>query len=510
MVKKTVRIQKKNNKLNNRSINISDQGFTLIEVLVAVIIIAIVAIPVLKAFVTSANTTGKSKMKMRATNAAENIMEDLESLSVEQAVKKYGLGAITEPTDLGKNGDSEIVKKGVKEAYTIPISAENDRFDADLNEALKQGYQAEIFIDPSWYSNSNGLNVSNFDILSSDIAAIFSMTPQLNNEAYSKFVSRQKEYYKAKYPDEASRPPLWNEEKFKTNGLYREIRIDVEKIGTITNADGETYPKVNVTVTVSYLLKDNVNSDYPGEKLVDDTDTTYIALNRQIFSNSVSEKKLASIFVMYYPLYEMAKKGGDIITVHNHDDIEADFYVVAQDVAANATEFENYRKHTSGGLILSIYEDEVNDELTGEKKQPLKLRTNLIDESKVAYVSLTKDEADIVPIQCFLKVSKSSSDKISIGDPFDETCWNNIKNSKGDFEDEDATRALNAGALDGKTLDESTIPNRIYDVTVRVWKKPADESYGGTTYADFEAYMNTSDEWPVSVELTGSMLQKGD
>ncbi|MBR5360501.1 MAG: prepilin-type N-terminal cleavage/methylation domain-containing protein, partial [Lachnospiraceae bacterium] len=443
-MKRTARIQKKN-KLNSRC----DRGFTLIEVLVAVIIIAIVAIPVLKAFVTSANTTGKSKMKMRATNAAENIMEDLVSLSVEQAVKKYSLGTITEPTDLGRNGDSEIVKQGIKEAYTISVTGENDKFDTDLNEALKAGYQAEIFIDPSWYSNSNGLNVSNFDILSSDIAAIFSMTPELNNAAYKAFVMRQTEYYKAKYPDEASRPAIWNAEKFKTNGLYREIRLDIEKTGTITNEDGESYPKVTVTVTVSYLLKDNVNTDDPGEKLVDDNDTTYVALNRQIFSNAVSEKKLSSIFIMYYPLYSMAKKNGDIITVHNHDDIEADFYVVAQDVDKDATEFASYRKNTTGGLILSIYEDEINDEISGEKKQPLRLRTNLIDESKVAYVSLTKDENNIVPVQCFLKVNKSSADQISIGDPFDESCWNKIKNSKGDFEEKKATKALNAGALDG-------------------------------------------------------------
>ena len=470
-------------------------GFTLIEVLVAVIIIAIVAIPILKAFVTSANTTAKSKMKMRATNAAENIMEDLEALSVEQAVRKYGLGLITGPNADGLN---TAAAKYVGEAYSIPIYSENDAFDKDLNDAIKAGYQAEIFIDPTFYSYSNGVNVSNFDILSSDIAAIYSMSPELDAKAYKEYYKRHEEYCNDNGLSISVTPDKFEEK------LYREIRVDIEKKGMITNAKEESYPKVTVTVSVFYLLNES--------GIVNDGDEEYKALERQIFSNSVSEKELSSIFIMYYPAYEMAGKGGDIITVHNHDDIEADLYVVAQNVDANADKFEKYRKSATGGLILSVYEDEITDEDTGKKRQPLILRTNLVDNSLIEYVrdDTLSDDQHLIPVQCFLKAFKSSADKTSIGDPFTASLLSSLKSSKGSFGDTKMTTAFSAGALDGKTLDASTIENRIYDVTVTVWK-PSD-AYKGQSYAAYTASIATdsSAEWPVTVELTGSMLQKGE
>ena len=54
-----------------------NKGFTLVEVLIAVVIMAIVAIPLLHAFSTTANTSAKAKFKMIATNAADATKMDM-------------------------------------------------------------------------------------------------------------------------------------------------------------------------------------------------------------------------------------------------------------------------------------------------------------------------------------------------------------------------------------------------------------------------------------------------
>lgn len=65
----------KRNKKNNK-------GFSLIELVAAVTILMLVAIPLLQAFTTSASLTSKAKKIGEATAAAQNIQETIEALSV--------------------------------------------------------------------------------------------------------------------------------------------------------------------------------------------------------------------------------------------------------------------------------------------------------------------------------------------------------------------------------------------------------------------------------------------
>ncbi|MCR4787626.1 MAG: prepilin-type N-terminal cleavage/methylation domain-containing protein [Lachnospiraceae bacterium] len=549
-MKKTAKIRR-NKELNNHTLVSLDKGFTLIEVLVAVIIIAIVSIPVFRAFVTSANTTSRSKMKMKATNAAQNIMEDLSSLSVEETLRKYG--HVTKPDDLKDLGiiadgmnknpytDDEgntIVPEYADRAYRITIDGTDPTYDKDLNEALDAGYKAEIFLDPTFYSYSNGLNVSNFNLLSSDIAAIYSMPPTLDEKAYIEFLRRNEELYGESPDDGESHSALganpldagrglsetdyhgYRLNKLKnSNSLYREIRVDIEKSGgMIDNPEGDPFPEVQVSVQVSYWLRQS-------ENVVDTDDTTYVVSSRRVFTNSESLKKLSSVFVMYYPLYGVSKSHGDIITVHNHDGVECDLYVVAQDIDANHEDFIEYLdKNKKGGLTLNIYEDEGKDSVTGEKKHPIRLRTNLIyynleqygidDDVEYSKKEGLTDDEHLKPIRCYLQTYKSS-----VGETLnhnyeylDEDLWKKLKDND-EFADTKMTKKLNAGALDGKTLNAVEIDDRIYDVTVTVWKPSEgceDMSYSEYMNAINDPANETATEWPVTVELTGSMLQKGE
>lgn len=73
-----MRQNRDNNKLNNK-------GFSLVEVLVAVIILALVAGPILMAFVMSARFNARARENQRISTVAESVMEEFKGLSIKDA-----------------------------------------------------------------------------------------------------------------------------------------------------------------------------------------------------------------------------------------------------------------------------------------------------------------------------------------------------------------------------------------------------------------------------------------
>ena len=77
-------------------------GFTLVEVLIAVAILAVVSIPVLQSFVSVAQVNGKSRRRLAATTIAENIMESCKGTSLlEVAAQCNSLAPMTIVSDPG-------------------------------------------------------------------------------------------------------------------------------------------------------------------------------------------------------------------------------------------------------------------------------------------------------------------------------------------------------------------------------------------------------------------------
>lgn len=77
----------------------ADQGFSLVEVIIALAILAIVSIPLLGSFAQSAKTNAKAREIMNASNIAQNIIED---------IKADGALAYTGLTDIGPGTYADI------------------------------------------------------------------------------------------------------------------------------------------------------------------------------------------------------------------------------------------------------------------------------------------------------------------------------------------------------------------------------------------------------------------
>lgn len=455
----------------------NDKAFTLIEVLIAIVILSIVSIPILHAFMTSATTTGKSKLKMYATDAAENIMEDIRANNKNTILNKYCL----DPAELTPDENGK---------YVVNITSTSTDFDDDLNDAIDRGFNAKITLDPGFYPNTNSLNPSSFDSVSSNCDAIYVMSPSLDDKIYGEYVSKN-ETYVAK--PSASLTTAVPKSYFEEN-LKREIKVEIKSTGNLSELDEDGNPIVHATVdvTVAYLLTSGDASS-----VIESSDAMHKAQSSRIFDNKVTKKPLNSVFIMYEPRYLAAPRKGDIITVHNPDGLEIKLYIIAQNTEHNGDSFKNYLQLGASdkkGLILELYGKNMTKE-----ECPVSIYTNLLDESKVDYYKDTTKAIEEVPVRCFLTAYENEQDPEGIVSEFDDVTYNKVINKaswSSSFKSSTKTQFKNMKkfSLDGKTLDANNITDRLYNVTVEVEQVQTEE----------EAAV----EWPIKVSMSGSLLDE--
>lgn len=75
--------------LNKAYKKTADAGFSLVELLIAVTILAIIVIPLLHMFVTSTRINVKSRQTLRATTVAQDIMEGLKAYTLEEVSAQF-------------------------------------------------------------------------------------------------------------------------------------------------------------------------------------------------------------------------------------------------------------------------------------------------------------------------------------------------------------------------------------------------------------------------------------
>ncbi len=69
-------------KVNKEKPN-SDKGFTLIEVLLAIVILSLVSAPILRGFIVTANTSARARTILEATDVAQLIVEEISATTFE-------------------------------------------------------------------------------------------------------------------------------------------------------------------------------------------------------------------------------------------------------------------------------------------------------------------------------------------------------------------------------------------------------------------------------------------
>lgn len=127
-----------NNSQKKTREKLNNAGFSFVELIVSVVILAIIVIPIYRLFISSASFTNNSRAKMRTTTLATDVMEGLKAYTIEDLCKQF---SATEP---GAGHDDSFSFKVIDKTIVNPTSSDltqkyapyEDIYDPVLGDSL--------------------------------------------------------------------------------------------------------------------------------------------------------------------------------------------------------------------------------------------------------------------------------------------------------------------------------------------------------------------------------------
>ena len=326
------------------------RGETFVELLIAVTILAIIAVPLLHPFVTANKTNMAAKRIQLSNELAENLVETLKSEQVANVARNFN------GYDRDKNGDyiNTHVAQGsfsyggntysygeyilTEEGYqrvtdalssivgtTDAVGNICSKFSGQINDNYNfvmpnveiNGLKTDIMISytPDYSTNINKI----YSMNRSDCAYFAEDSHSLSN-AVEHYVTANQEHYSA-----GLTTTLLNKNSI-TDLVTKTVTIKVEK----DNFAGNT----TVTVKYSYDIGDGYTS-YDDRYYVDES---------VIFDNYSTGKELSAVYLYYFPLYGISSSGRDIFIVENLSNMNIDTFLVCMNSASTtALNTANYK-----------------------------------------------------------------------------------------------------------------------------------------------------------------------
>ncbi len=282
----------------------NNKGFTLIEILVAIVALALVVVPLLQGFVATANLNKKSRERMMATNVAQTHMEEYSGYTIEE---------------IDKIRNKSLYDANPTHAFT---EAPNHKYSYPIKNYNHNGktYDIRLSIDASPYGTTVddagntivGINDTGFaEVTSIDVTqdGIWAESENVLNDALREFKKRNTE---ATSSTVTNRNVPWDE--FKTR-LNRNINIILSQG---TDLAGTTYTEVKLQYQYYYTGT---------EIWLDDDDKEYeksiIIYSNQ---NESPRKELRNVYLLFRPYYD--KMFYDSITIENYNNLDINVYLV--------------------------------------------------------------------------------------------------------------------------------------------------------------------------------------
>lgn len=276
-----------------------DRGYTLVEIITAVVIFALVVFPLLNSFVSVARLNWKAKKEMEATEIAENTMESIKAASMEELLgssEAYtdGAGGILMNEDGTPKMKIEVDKSNESAGqYTIyynqcDINGNTYRAVAKMDAGA---YRKAEESDPDQY---NDIGVADVATMSDQTDAFFVQDLLSDTEAADHFGNQSTTYA----------------------AMTRDIVVDIQAVSG----------KTNVVVSVNY--------EYGGS-------TYATSENICVYSGT----RLENVYVFFQPMY--TSNGGaakEKIQINNEANLPLHVYLVKQAYSsATAAQERNYR-----------------------------------------------------------------------------------------------------------------------------------------------------------------------
>lgn len=255
--------------MKNRIRQLNNKGFSLVELIVAVAILAVAAAPLLHSFVTAARMDRKGQQVTTASLAAQNIQEVLTASPLEDVLDGSCFAA-----PLGVNVETKTGSDGVPRFLLKNVSAAGTSYDALVS------------IDKNVYESVNQSAVPVFSAMD----AVFTQPNGENNpdtlafESFSAFVDGD-----------------------SSVDVSRTITLDISK----NEANDKAYASVEYKYTNPFY-KDI---------------TQVFVFNILPNGYPLTDDQTMNLFLMYYP---WTKSATETIIINNQDDVPVNIYLVSQ------------------------------------------------------------------------------------------------------------------------------------------------------------------------------------
>lgn len=207
-----------------------NMGFTLVEVLVTMMVIALVSVPIIRAFVVTANVNLRARRTQNATDVAQNVSEYFSALSLEQLKATYTYG---EDPDTGT-----LVFENIGDGVHV-----DDEGISYYNGQESEKFYVTVVLNPTEYSSLDGDGINDYIVPSLE-----NLYGQENVTAFSQFT---------KYDNRIRNAFLVNK------GIQAEYS-DIKKTSTIHIQETPSGDNLDYTyyLTVTYTYCTHNGSDY--------------------------------------------------------------------------------------------------------------------------------------------------------------------------------------------------------------------------------------------------------
>ena len=401
----------------------NNKGFSLLELLVAVAILAVIVTPFLMAFLTTTRINASTKDQQRAKFAATNVMEDIRSRNVDDVL-------------------AECVAGEEEGTYLYTTTQESDGIE----------YTVEAILDPR-YSDESKLDEAT-DYNAEKMAHIYGM-----NSAYDSFYELDATTDNSKI-EQLAEIMLGNRDEEKLREIYSSVNREI--ILTIAdNSKGGTDVKVRSVYSM------------PSGATINKVETQ----DQIIYSDSTGDIDLRNVYLFYDPLYNGTKKQArETITVVNEKGITCSVYLVRQDWPVDQTTdkyknfpFFKYCEYPDNGSRNDNYI--VNVRL----KEPTRSDSSITgDDGEVKVLTTIKTNID--ELQDAKKVDaymKESSDKVL--NAHLKLTYSNSGDNYAFTKTVDGNTYTAARIMGLSNLAGEIVSDHVYKVTVNAYKGVGDD-----------------------------------
>ncbi len=311
---------------------IGNQGFSLLELLVGIAMLAVLTLPLLHSMLTSTNTNAKSRAIHEETLAAQNVVEAIHALSIDAIVTDVGAFQAGTMSTLGCLQDFAqsagfYTYHAAQGSYTVvsdPTSVElaQDTYYIGLTgvTTAQSTYNAMVKLDASAFSATNQEDIS----LYSAMDAVFCQPMDTAGGSSGTVLQNPDSLAAADFANTATSLSLQTvSASYFAHRMVRTIEIDMTQSGDDVVAEA-TY---QYTTAYHYTVEE---TDADGNSVTVAHDTTLTYSKDYTFYTGASAD-FTKVYFFYEPNYNTLNGSNyDNITIYNHNGLPITFFLVKQ------------------------------------------------------------------------------------------------------------------------------------------------------------------------------------